>query len=829
MPRSLAVFVGVVLMSAGTAVVARGDDYGVIISVAQLRTGKHSLSMAENNAELMRSAFDNIGINGPRLLMRKNQDVTVPAIRSLCLQLKDTLKSGDRLIIYFTGHGIAVPVVDVPTRAYFTYDTDAGPGGNWYQDTLLTDRQLADWLGEIKARGVQVIFFRECCFNGDGYSKELQEAGFVRAPPKPLSVGTVELSACQLGEAAHAVIVDNKEIGIFTQHLTRVLNEDRTRLTMDQLATEVERSVPKEHRGQDPERFPADANLFKSLVLIDRTVMSVIINTIDEITQKELPGVKVYLNDSLRGVTPLTLTQIQRQQRSIVPRLELEGYVGKLHGIQLEAKKNPQSVTITLQPEYAVIEGQLVETAGKPLDGVKVGWELTEQSDTPIRVFDSEVQPDITGRFKLKVATGFAYTVNVFAFAQANVLARAIINDRKPLESFQKLFRPYDAGTLKVTLPSEGPSPVELAFEKEFSEAQVAFDAKDYATAKRKVLVAKTGLDSIKDTTIRQPLNDRLQKLSAQVQAADKLQQCSQLVDQAKAADAAGQLEEAKSLVLKALELDPDYFVARMYRVDLEERIPRPKVETPTETTGADKGVVGETITRSGTVMVAVPAGDFTLGNTTSEGDQDESPPHRVHFARKFYIDMYEVTWERYRLFCNATNRPYPPDSDKLKDNWPVVNVTWQDAMDYAAYVGKKLPTEAQWEYAAKGNQDRKYPWGSDTSGDRANWASTERNEADWFNYLRPVGSTTGASWCGAMDMAGNVWEWCLDWYKHDAYALLRDGAESPQELRPSKDGHVIRGGSWLTKPASCRVTIRNAGNLPARFPYIGFRCVWEP
>lgn len=190
--------------------------------------------------------------------------------------------------------------------------------------------------------------------------------------------------------------------------------------------------------------------------------------------------------------------------------------------------------------------------------------------------------------------------------------------------------------------------------------------------------------------------------------------------------------------------------------------------------------------------MSLIPAGPFTMG--TDERLPDEGPAHTVTLP-DYYMDTYEVTNGQYKAFIDATghkspahfeNRTYPPG----KIDHPVVGVTWNDARDYCTWAGKRLPSDAEWEKAARGTDARRYPWGDDFGLNRANnpqyWASLDR-EGD----TSPVGAfAEGVSPYGLYDMSGNVWEWTDSWYQ--AYP----GNTHPNE-NYGEHYKTLKGGSW--------------------------------
>lgn len=214
--------------------------------------------------------------------------------------------------------------------------------------------------------------------------------------------------------------------------------------------------------------------------------------------------------------------------------------------------------------------------------------------------------------------------------------------------------------------------------------------------------------------------------------------------------------------------------------------------------------------------MVLVPPGAFTMG--AADGNPDEKPVRQVTLPA-FYIDRTEVTQEEYARFVQATGHPAPPDwpgsaPDPKKLKHPVVNVTWFDANAYARWAGKRLPTEAEWEKAARGSDGRPLPWGS-------HWDDKKANVGD--KDVEPVGRhPEGASPCGALDLLGNAWEWTSDWYQP------YPGSEAPS-VHYGEKYRVVRGSGGIDfypplngKRASIRGRIQPFG----RYDSVGFRCV---
>ena len=215
----------------------------------------------------------------------------------------------------------------------------------------------------------------------------------------------------------------------------------------------------------------------------------------------------------------------------------------------------------------------------------------------------------------------------------------------------------------------------------------------------------------------------------------------------------------------------------------------------------------------SADAMALIPAGSFIMGSTDS--DFDEMPTHEVR-VKSFYMDVHEVTNGQYKVFADATARPLPqfwqPELDKADE--PVVGVNFRDAQAYATWAGKRLPTEAEWEYAARaGKSGVNYPWGNSPDAGMANFKS--------FGIL-PVMSFAANAF-GLFDMVGNVWEWCSDWYGADFYA-----ASPAANPTGPVDGvlKVLRGGAWYCGPSEVRVANRFYASQDARSFNVGFRCV---
>ena len=228
--------------------------------------------------------------------------------------------------------------------------------------------------------------------------------------------------------------------------------------------------------------------------------------------------------------------------------------------------------------------------------------------------------------------------------------------------------------------------------------------------------------------------------------------------------------------------------------------------------------------------MVFVPAGEFLMGSTADDvrklADVDEFPQRRV-WVDDYYIDVHEVTNAQYKVFLDSTGTDPPPRWVDGRygigeDGYPVVSVSWEEAAAYAQFMGKRLPTEAEWEKAARGTDGRTYPWGEGFDRDHAN------------NGDRPMtimNFPSGVSPYGCYDMAGNVAEWVdgtYDAYPRGPQDVLPAGVPDRREIFRS-DRRVYRGGSWNTFPKYLRCPNRESTTPGKRWVYVGFRCAMDP
>ncbi|MBU0599428.1 formylglycine-generating enzyme family protein [bacterium] len=219
--------------------------------------------------------------------------------------------------------------------------------------------------------------------------------------------------------------------------------------------------------------------------------------------------------------------------------------------------------------------------------------------------------------------------------------------------------------------------------------------------------------------------------------------------------------------------------------------------------------------------MVLISKGEFMMGG---EEYESESPIHVV-FLSDYWVDKYLVTNAQYKLF-NPDHQPLPDFDEPYQ---PVVNISWHEALMFAYWAEKRLPTEAEWEKTARGERwvegrenKKAYPWGDEWKDDVCNGGRSN------IGKTSPVATyPQGRSCYGCFDLAGNIWEWCLDWYDWNYYSQCH---EKGVIINPVgvKEGRykVIRGGSFADREECCKCNYRGFMKPDYRFNNIGFRCV---
>ena len=227
-----------------------------------------------------------------------------------------------------------------------------------------------------------------------------------------------------------------------------------------------------------------------------------------------------------------------------------------------------------------------------------------------------------------------------------------------------------------------------------------------------------------------------------------------------------------------------------------------------------------------------IPAGSFVMGSPKEEAERTdaEGPQHRVTFAAPFALGKYPVTFAEYDHFCVETGREQPPDQSWGRGRRPVINVSWDDATAYCAWLGEqtrqayRLPSEAEWEYACRAGTTTPFWTGATISTEQANYDGNytygSGRKGEYREQTTPVDAFAANPW-GLHDMHGNVWEWCEDLW-HDNYQGAP--ADGSAWLQGKDAGRVVRGGSWGGVPEVLRAAFRFRDDTGVRDDDLGFR-----
>ena len=227
-----------------------------------------------------------------------------------------------------------------------------------------------------------------------------------------------------------------------------------------------------------------------------------------------------------------------------------------------------------------------------------------------------------------------------------------------------------------------------------------------------------------------------------------------------------------------------------------------------------------------GMEFVKIPAGSFLMGSPENEPQRESGEvQHKVTLSKDFYMSKYPITFTQYDKFCEATGRPKPSDYSWGRNNRPVIDVSWEDAMAFCAWIGCRLPTEAEWEYACKAGTTTPFNTGKNLTTDDANYDGgypyNDYEQGTYRQRTMPVGTVGKPNAWGLYDMHGNVQEWCYDWY--DEYSKT----EQIDPKGPENGTYrILRGGSWTSRAKQCRSAYRGGCEYNSRLDDAGFRIV---
>ena len=736
--------------------------------------------------QLLLEAF---GFREDHIVMLIDEQATKHAIQDAMSQFANTKKihENDRILIHFSGHGQTVKSPDGTQMGFLiTHDAEIDLNDTTnifhYYRTCLGMDELSRLSGLIPAK--HVLFLIDACYSGaairTGRSlitpelpNYLEKVADQRARQIVVAGGSGEQVFEELGH------------GVFTfkllealKHSTADLNNDHVTTTTE-LGAYLKTKVMQESGGRQTPYF----GRFKS----------------------DLEGEFIFQHPS--KVQPPPIEDHEKPKIKILPR---GSRAFAVEGIQ----ENNQAVNklIGLVTDNSTVQSVYVNDKEVPLQITKQGWRFEITIDT------------LAGSSEVKIkAIDAAGNVEVIYWKQedANSLARppaptphtpqpspqrATIVDTESPEII--ILEPEDWGasrsvTVKPTVSNDRINLVGIASDN----------------------IGVTQLEINRQQRIRRSVTQYNGKPALRFEYPIDMPDLEDIMEiEIYAADAALNSE----VIRLTLKVDRPTLVQPPTQPTIEPV--QPTIEPIQPTIEADERINP----KDDAVMVYVPKGEFIMGISESQINalsqqfrnwdgawfDDEKPQHHV-YLEGYWIYKYEVTVAQYRKFCEKTGHKMPKaPSWGWQDDHPIVNVSWDDAAAYCQWAGVELPTEAQWEKAARGTDGRIWPWGNQWDSSKCN------NRASAVGGTAPVGSyPSSASPYGVMDMAGNVWEWCADWYDKQYY---RDCPSTNPQGPANGDNRVLRGGSWRSAPRYIRSTYREWGYPDDWNKFRGFRCVFR-
>ncbi len=767
LPLGIGLFLVLLSMAA-----VHAEDRAILIGAGEYASGKWGLELVGENIRLIEEVLINdVGISKNNVVRITNEAVTRTGVIRALRQAARTGKAGDRLFVYYTGHATKVIVQGAPLRAYFTWDTlESDRGEGFDRETLFTDIDLKNWIAPLKAKGIVVIVFREACFSGfsgGGYGRDISALSPGK-PPVREPVGDLEISACDVDEAAWALESADRPVALFTHCLAKALSSEKQKISARSLFDTVRGRVSKLRRGQTPILDFRKGIDPTAVVLVDRTLFDLIVNVTDAITGERLAGVAIKIESigtetARTAKTPEARFRDLLRQTRVFPWIEKAGYVPKRHAVEVPQKERAVRTSVALTPELAEVKGRIAVANGVSLSGVCVTYESGARP-VDARHVDREVAVSRDGSFALRVPPRGPCRISVVK--GADTLASVTVdkgNDLKPVRYHDPSIkrwagRPYDVGVIAI-------DPYLLG-----------------ATAKPAA-----------DTEKREPPPETRQTPSKPGKQGAK-------PDGMASEEEFWKGEEKESESGKKEEFWTGPYPGFAY---LREEMFSTGKQMKKATVYEHKA--------TGLEFVLVPGGRFTMGTPAgAPGRYDNEGPERRVSIKPFLLCRTECTQEAWDKIGG-----YDIRQSKGAD-LPIERVRWDDCTVWCRKAGLRLPTEAEWEYACRAGTSTAYYSGDGESDlDAIGWY---RKNSD--SRTHPVGEKRPNAF-GLRDISGNVWEWCEDTW-HESYS--KAPTDGSARLDGDSSERVVRSACWESQARYCRSFTRTAFRQGLRDGRTGFR-----
>ena len=807
-----------------TLTTAEGQNkWALVVGINRyLDDGITNLRFAVNDAEKLYQLLvdpEYGGFDAQQVKILTDRTEVKPIRRDVLVALNSLQKSADiddTIFIFFSGHGIAED-----GQTYFlTRDTDR----SLIADTAVAKSAFERTMNRTQAK-VQVMFF-DACHSGATKDKSGAEgmAADLAAFIDQQSDGRVVLSSCGLNEVAYED--DQSGHGVFTRYLLEGLkgnadqdadgmvsasevsayasqkvkawafNNNKTQNPRMSANVSGEILLTVNREGERLAQLSTERSQLEQQLEKTKQKLKQAQKANDALSQVEARQREAELQEKVRRAQAAEALERQREETAREEREQAARQQQQQSIKQAATREKARRAQAEIERKKQQLEAERQRLQAQQLETMDIGQILDKAKELQAKI--DQVGPQVRGEVKRQIAavpqpiqrkvstkgefeTTAMYQQRLQQAKQADKLA-----EQKYQQEVSQI-RQMVEGEIKARSQGYQQALSILNRDLVLDESQVELDLGSYNADEQFFAEAKL---SVRNSREVESFSWLLKVPLAQAK-------------QFKQSATNGMVK-----IRAEIRLDVARQTARIDSAEVEDLVQGLRYESE----APEQELMGQDRTE----MVLIPAGSFQMGS--NDGGSDEKPVHRVELDG-FYMDKYEVSNGQYRTFIQATGHPEPKhwnDSRFNQPYQPVVGVSWHDATAYAKWVGKRLPTEAEWEYAARGGLvGKKYVWGN------------KEPTASKANYGRKIGKTSvvgsyETNGYGLYDIAGNVLEWCADWYAPGYYGKSAKNPSGPG----TGSYRVLRGGNWYYSTFYLRVADRDYHSPYSRTNRYGFRCV---